>query len=431
MDDGQTMNILILGATGFIGSAVAQKLLADGHIVTGIGRNPDAARRREPRVRWIDADLRKFKTASDWLPLLTGIKAIVNCAGVLQDSSRDDVAAVQEHAMLALYAAARQIPGLRFVQVSAARSLASSGTAFMTTKMSADAALAASGLTHFILRPSLVLGRNAHGGSALLRALAAFPMVTPLAYPDSLVQTVSLRRVAGEVAKAVNGDTPPASDLDLIDHTATLRSLVSAHRTWLGFHAVPTVPVPAWLISVASSFADLAGRFGWRSPMRSTAMAITQGGIVSNQAIAETSGSPLPLDMLDHPAGAQDVWFARLYLAKPLLILTLSLFWIVSGIVPLLDPLDVSQKFASILNGHFAMGVTVATSLADIALGVAVLFRAHARMAMLGMIGLSFAYLAGGTIIEPSLWLDPLGPLVKVFPSLALTMCTLAILEER
>jgi hypothetical protein len=47
------------------------------------------------------------------------------------------------------------------------------------------------------------------------------------------------------------------------------------------------------------------------------------------------------------------------------------------------------------------------------------------------MIAVSLAYLAGGTVLEPSLWLDPLGPMVKVLPSILLTLATLATLEER
>ena len=41
------------------------------------------------------------------------------------------------------------------------------------------------------------------------------------------------------------------------------------------------------------------------------------------------------------------------------------------------------------------------------------------------------AYLAGATALEPALWLDPLGPLVKILPSLLLTLAALAILDER
>jgi len=36
-----------------------------------------------------------------------------------------------------------------------------------------------------------------------------------------------------------------------------------------------------------------------------------------------------------------------------------------------------------------------------------------------------------GTMLERALWLDPLGPLVKILPSLLLTLAALAILDER
>jgi len=71
------------------------------------------------------------------------------------------------------------------------------------------------------------------------------------------------------------------------------------------------------------------------------------------------------------------------------------------------------------------------TCLIDMALGAAVLFRPFARRAIIGMLAVSLVYLLGGTALEPALWLDPLGPLVKVLPSLLLTLAALAILDER
>lgn len=139
----------------------------------------------------------------------------------------------------------------------------------------------------------------------------------------------------------------------------------------------------------------------------------------------------LPPDMQDNPAGAQDVWFARLYLLKPVIILTLAAFWIVSGMVPLLNPYRAAEGFAGFFDTGTALGLTIITSFADIFLGLMVLFHSHARKALLGMMLLSIAYLAGATIIQPSLWLDPLGPLVKVIPSMLLALAALSILEER
>ena len=424
------MNILILGATGFIGSAVAQELAAQGHAITGLGRNLGSVKRRFPLVHWVEGDLRDLKEASDWLALIDEIDTVVNCAGALQDTPRDDVSAVQDRAMQALYLAASGKSGIRIVQISAARSLAGSNTEFMETKLKADLTLARSGVDHVILRPALVLGRNAHGGSALLRALAVMPFVMPLAYPESLVETVSLDRLAETVALAVAGEFPNGADINLIESRTTLKTLVAAHRNWLGLPPVPVIAMPGAIVGALSEIADIAGRLGWRSPLHSTAMIISKSGITTGQQTA-TGDAILPPDMLNNPAAVQDLWFARLYALKPLIILTLALFWIVSGIVPLLAPGAAAARFGNMVPPDLAMAVTLTTSIADIVLGMAVLWRSHARKAMLGILGLSLAYLVGATVIEPSLWLDPLGPLVKIFPSFMLTLSGLAILEER
>ncbi len=51
--------------------------------------------------------------------------------------------------------------------------------------------------------------------------------------------------------------------------------------------------------------------------------------------------------------------------------------------------------------------------------------------AALGMITLTLAYLAGGTVLTPNLWADPLGPLVKAIPAMCLAVVALALAEDR
>jgi uncharacterized protein YbjT (DUF2867 family) len=426
------MKILILGATGFIGSAILQRLVVDGHRITGIGRNPDKARLKWPAAEWIKADLAQL-TAAAWCPLIEDQDIIVNCAGALQDGLSDDLAATQEKAMLSLYEAARALGGRRTVQISARTDGAAACLPFLATKRRADEALAASGLPFVILRPALVIGRNAHGGTALLRSLASFPGLLPLVHAESPVETVSLDDVAAAVSLAVDGTIPAGSDLDLAaEQTMTLSDLVQHHRAWLGLPAARTVALPTPLARPVAWAADLAGRLGWRSPLRSTAMTVMSEGVRSTRP--KPTGLVLAgaaQTLAAHPSGVQDLWFARLYLLKPVAILTLSLFWLLSGLIPLLDMKAAAAQFPSAMPVAFALAMTVATCLLDILLGSAILVRPYARKAMLGMILTSLAYLAGGTLLEPQLWLDPLGPLVKVLPSIALTLVSLAILDER
>jgi len=120
-----------------------------------------------------------------------------------------------------------------------------------------------------------------------------------------------------------------------------------------------------------------------------------------------------------------------LYLLKPVIFAILSLFWLASGLAPLLDPQRPAENFVVLIGSGPALALTLFTCLVDIALGAGVLFRPWSFKALVGMIMVSLAYLAGATLLQPALWLDPLGPLVKVVPSLALTLTALAILEER
>jgi hypothetical protein len=57
--------------------------------------------------------------------------------------------------------------------------------------------------------------------------------------------------------------------------------------------------------------------------------------------------------------------------------------------------------------------------------------RRFARLALLAMLAVSAIYVIVGSIAAPQLWLDPLGPYVKILPALVATVFTLAIIDER
>ena len=56
-------------------------------------------------------------------------------------------------------------------------------SAFSKTKRQAETALAKRDLDWVVLRPSVLIGRSAYGGSALLRGIAALPILPVL--PDT------------------------------------------------------------------------------------------------------------------------------------------------------------------------------------------------------------------------------------------------------
>jgi hypothetical protein len=47
------------------------------------------------------------------------------------------------------------------------------------------------------------------------------------------------------------------------------------------------------------------------------------------------------------------------------------------------------------------------------------------------MAAMSIAYLIGGSLATPGLWLDPLAPLLKILPALGLALTAAALLDRR
>ena len=110
------MRVLVVGASGLIGSAVAAHLTADQHEVVGISRHPPEA--GLGTVQHVAFDL-AASTPENFLPLLAGVDAIVNCAGTLQDAPGDSTAGVHHKGVASLVAACEKMGVRRFIHLSA------------------------------------------------------------------------------------------------------------------------------------------------------------------------------------------------------------------------------------------------------------------------------------------------------------------------
>jgi uncharacterized protein YbjT (DUF2867 family) len=431
------VKVLVLGGYGLIGAAVVDRLLRDGHEVSGLGRDVRAALQRRPEVRWIAADMARLLEARHWLYLVDGMDAVVNAAGALQDGARDDLDAVHRRAVIALVAACEQAKVRRFVQISAIGADLSSSQPFFSTKAAGDQAVASSSLSWTIFRPGLVIAPAAYGGTALLRALAAFPVAIPAVMAATPIQTVSVDDVADAVSRAVAGALPENVAVDLVEDDAQpLGEVLKTFRAWLGLPEARIVTVPPVVGRIASAVADGLGRLGWRSPLRGAALAALSRGVSGDaepwRKIAGRSLQPLEATLAAMPAYVQERWFARLWLLKPIMIGCLSVFWLVSGAIGLARTAAAADILVSRgVPEAVAQAFVYAGSAVDLALGTALLIRSAARPALLAMVAVTIVYLAGATFFAADLWLDPLGPLVKTLPALCLALVALAVLDER
>lgn len=431
------MRVLVTGAYGFIGSAVTAHLVADGHEVVGLGRNIALASRQQPDVRWISLDIAKARRAEDWLPHVAGIDAVVNCAGALQDGGNDDVRSVHVDGTIALFQACERAGVKRVVHISAIGIDRETPTKFSATKLIADNDLAARNIDWVILRPSVVYGRNAYGGSALLRAAAALPGFVPV-FPDTAdLQLVHLDDVAKTVAFFLKPNAHARVTLELAGpERLSLVQFVKSFRRWLGFREARELRIPRWLANTAFRLGDAVSWLGWRPPVRSTAQNELKRGAVGDPAewtrVTGITPRSLRAALTREPASVQERWFARLFLLKPVMIGGLALFWIATGLVALFPAREEGITLLTNAGLHkFVVAGVIAGSLVDIAIGLGIAFRRTAGFALWSSVVVSFFYLLLGGVLLPELWIDPLGPLVKIPPVLIAAFASLAILDDR
>lgn len=430
------MHILVTGATGLIGAAVVARLLTEGHDVTGVARNISRAKRGLPQVRWLSLDIAQATSPEAWRPHLDGIDAVVNCAGILQDAPGESVSGVHEGGAAALFEACERAGVRRVVQISAIGIDRPNPTVFSRSKLRGDDALMRRDLDWIILRPSVVVGRAAYGGSALFRGLAALTILPVM--PDmARLQVVQLDDVVQTVLASLQPGAPVRLTLDLVGpEPLSFVEVVAAYRRWLGWSDAALWHLPGWLAGVLYRFGDFAGLLGWRPPLRTTARReIARAGLGDPAQWTRVTGiAPRSLDaaLAAEPSSVQERWFAGLYVLKALLFVTFPLFWIATGVISLGPGYATGvELMRSGGAGDLAVLCVVAGGLADVLIGLAIAFRRTTRAGLYAALAITVLYLIAGTILLPELWLDPLGRLLKALPIMVLNLVAIAIVEDR
>lgn len=423
------MRILLVGGTGLIGSAIHARLSADGHECVLVSRHPAA-----PDTHHITLDVARTTDASKWKGILAGVDAVINAAGALQGQ---DMQGVHVAGSAALYTACESAGVRRVILFSAIGSNRDARTDFSRTKRDGEAALMARDLDWVVLRPSVVVGRPAYGGSALLRGLASLP-VLPIMPDTAAIQPVHLDDVVDTVLFFLQPGAPSRLALDLAGpRRMTFSDAVALFRSWLRWRPAYRLHLPSWAASAAYRAGDVAQMLGWATPVNSTAQAEMRRGATGDPEPWRQATGIVPRDLAaalaSEPASVQERWFARLYALKPLIFGVFGLFWIVTGIISLGPGWEIGMSYVREggLGERFAALTVVAGALADIVIGLAILWRPASLYGLRAALIISLTYVVIGTVLVPRLWADPLGPMLKIWPVLVLNLVAMAIREDR
>jgi uncharacterized protein YbjT (DUF2867 family) len=432
--------ILVLGASGLIGGFVTGDLRVRGFHVVGVARKLPASQQRGA----LDLELPVMSMSAAALARLLcdhRIDVVVNCLGVLQDGPGSDTTAVHRDFVARLLQAIRDSGrAIRLVHISIPGTAETDRTAFSTTKREAERLIAESGVSFAILRPGFVVALAAYGGSAMVRSLAAFPLDLPPAERAAPFQPVAMEDIAATIAWLAARDPSEANAVtwDLMQaQPVTLGHVIDQFRDAFGTGRGWRIAMPTFLLDLGARLGDLANKFGWTPPMRTTAIAELRRGVSGDPAgwMAATGIVPRRIEQTagNRPATIQDKWFARLFPIKALVIASLVVFWLVSGFIALVISYDAA---AEILGSHgfapwLVAPVTIGTSLMDMSIGVLIAFRRTAAFGLIAGIVASVGYMAGAAVLTPDLWIEPLGALVKTGPAIVLMIVALLILDNR
>ena len=424
------MRILIIGGTGLIGSSIHARLAAEGHDCVLVSRHPTGA----ADTHHVALDVARATDASGWRPVLADIDAVINAAGALQGQ---DMQGVHVAGSAALYAACESEGVRRVILFSAIGTNRAAPSDFSRTKQEGEAALMARDLDWVVLRPSVVVGRAAYGGSALLRGLASLP-VLPDMPGTAAIQPVHLDDVVDTVVFFLKPGAPSRIALDLAGpRQMAFSDAVALFRRWLRWRPAYRLQLPAWAAAMSYRAGDIAQLLGWRTPVNSTAQAEMRRGATGDPGPWRQATGIAPRDLeaalASEPASVQEHWFARLYALKPLIFGVFGLFWIVTGIISLGPGWEIGMSYVREggLEENFAALTVIAGALADIVIGLAILWRPASRYGLWAALIISLVYVVIGTMLVPRLWADPLGPMLKIWPVLMLNLVAMAIREDR
>ncbi len=430
------MNVLVTGAAGFIGSAIVERLLAEGHAVTACARSAKNLPASE-RLHYRRTDLGRMLADDDWLPLLDQVDAVVNAAGILREDRRGDFNRIhcQMPQALARACAARGIR--RYVQISALGH--PEDGEFIASKHRLDQSLLAmQDLQALVIRPSVVVSlRGSYGGTSMLRAMAALPGVLLLPGDGSQkIQPLWLEDLAEMVVSGLSLAKPEPLVIDAVGpEVVTLRDFLLATRRWLKIPApwrVIRTPMP--LVRLANTLGDWvrAGPLG-----RTMGQMLARGNVSNGNAATSFVGLGVQprsvIAGLDQSASfVQDRWQARLYPLVPMAWLALIVIWLVSAISgfladpadygPVLDRMGVAESYQA--------GLVLATSVLNLVLAVALALRRWLPMVLTLMLLSVIGYTLGLGMLAPEQWLELTGGLVKNLGLIVLILVVM-VLENR
>lgn len=382
------MNILIFGATGFIGNSLFHALVAD-YDITIAGRKPI-----EGYKKWKEVD---FLKENNWNQILEGIDLVINAIGIIEG----DFDKIQIEAPMALYKNCIE-KNIKIIHISAiGAEKEQPQNDFLKSKKVTDDFLLQYKDTK-IIYPSIVIGK--HGKSSqFFTEIAQFSLI-PL-FSAKKLPLIHVSQLAELVQKIVAEYDKYPKQIFATAKAESLQSLFSA----LKGKKARCIIVPEFLFKILFFIFPYAkiGMFSKDTFQMFQSLSTSDYEPMFEEASKQIN----PRNLLKSDE------FPQLFA-----LLSISFIWIWSGLSSLIS-WEASYGFMQEVGANHQLSVLFIYlgSVVDIILGLVVFAKKHRAKIIILQILTMVIYMLILSIAVPHYWLHPFGVLSKNIPLIALS----------
>jgi nucleoside-diphosphate-sugar epimerase len=255
------ITVLVTGSDGFLGRHLVPFLAARGHKVVASSRTKPVA--RGPNV--VTVPLPDLSRPMDWQPLLRQCDAVVHLAGIAHTFADEDLYDRVNHQATRALAldAARNGIHLVFVSSIAAQSGSSSdlelteddpprpNNPYGRSKLAAELAVRASGVSFTILRPVVIYGQGEKGNFATVHRISRLPIPLPFGALTAQRSVLSVENFNSAIATALASPRARGEMFIVSDPTPlTVPEVIARYRASLGKRR--------WLVAVPEKWLELS-----------------------------------------------------------------------------------------------------------------------------------------------------------------------------
>lgn len=290
------MKVLVTGATGFVGPAVANAIVDAGHEVRVLERKPGTW--REAGIRCQEAAEGDVTDLASLRRAVQGIEVVVHLVAIRQ-GKREQFQRVMVAGTRNLIAAATEVGVRRFVLMSALGVTAQTKdlVPYYNARWTMEQDLERSALEHVIFRPSFIFAAKGGILPTFIKMAKLSPFTAIMGSGEQRIQPIWLDDVGAYFAQSIDDAAAARRAFEIGGpDIVTWNELWERIRETLRIRRRPTLHMPIGLMRVPAAVTE---RLPGNIPLTRDLLTMLEesDSVVSNDDAAETFQIPLvPLD---------------------------------------------------------------------------------------------------------------------------------------